>query len=63
MKSSLRMTAWKVFSAACQAIKLARAPGQLAEASRLMEDAFSRYPPLRADYEYLMQLWKKGVAM
>jgi hypothetical protein len=46
-----------------QAIKLARVPGQLAEASRLMEAAFCKHPPLRANHEYQLQLWRKGVVM
>jgi tetratricopeptide (TPR) repeat protein len=50
-------------SLADQAIKLARVPGQLAAASRLMEAAVSKCPAIRAEYEYRLQLWQRGVAM
>ena len=48
---------------ACEAIKRAKIPGQLGEASRLMEEALIKDPALCAEYEYQLQLWRKGVAM
>lgn len=46
-----------------QALKLAKIPGKLMEAADMMEEAFTKCPPLRGQYEYQLKLWRKGVVM
>lgn len=46
-----------------QAIKLAKMPGKLMEAADMMEEAFTKCPPLRDKYEYQLKLWRKGLVM
>lgn len=44
-----------------EAVKLAKMPGKLMEAADLMEEAFTKCPPLRDKYEYRLTLWRKGL--
>lgn len=44
-----------------QAMKLAKNPGKLMEAADMMEEAFTKCPPLRERYEYQLKLWRKGL--
>jgi serine/threonine protein kinase len=44
-----------------RAKKLGRRATQLREAADLMEEAFNKWPELREDYEYQVQLWRKGI--
>lgn len=37
--------------------------GNIGEAADLMEEAFSKYPPLRIQFEDRVQLWRRGIAM
>ena len=46
-----------------EAVRMARDSGQLMKAADLMEEAFNKWPPLREEYEYQVQLWRRGVAM
>jgi serine/threonine-protein kinase len=46
---------------ASQAIKISRRPGKLTEAADMMEEAFNKWPELRSEYEYLVQLWRRGI--
>ena len=46
-----------------QALTTAKRGGSLAEASDLMEEAMSMLPGLREEYEGLLYLWRKGIAM
>jgi serine/threonine-protein kinase len=48
-------------SLADQATKLAKIPGKLMEAADMMEEAFTKCPPLRERYEYQLKLWRKGL--
>lgn len=45
-----------------QAIDLARR-GRLSEAADLMEEACNRWPGLREQYQYQLQLWRRGIMM
>ncbi len=46
-----------------QALKMAKIAGRLMEAADMMEEAFTKCPPLREKYEYRLKLWRKGVVM
>ena len=46
-----------------QAIKLARMQGKLNEAADLMEEALTKSPKLRDQYEGSLKLWRKGIVM
>jgi serine/threonine protein kinase len=46
-----------------QALTLAKQSATLFEAADLMEEAFNRWPNLRADYETQIQLWRRGISM
>ena len=48
---------------ATQAIRLARQGGKLMEAADLMEEACNRWPGLREEHEYRLQLWRRGIVM
>ena len=45
------------------ALSLAQEPGKLNEAADLMEEAINRWPELRAEHEYRLQLWRRGLVM
>jgi serine/threonine-protein kinase len=45
-----------------EALQLAKSVGKLNEAADLMEEAFNKWPRLRADYEYKVTIWRKGIA-
>jgi eukaryotic-like serine/threonine-protein kinase len=45
------------------AIAMSRQLGKLSVAADLMEEAFNKWPNLRKQYEYQLQLWRKGIAM
>jgi serine/threonine-protein kinase len=45
------------------AIAMSRQLGKLSVAADLMEEAFNQWPNLRKQYEYQLQLWRKGIAM
>lgn len=47
---------------AAKAIGLAEYVGYLADAADLMEEAFQKWPDLRAQYEGKVTLWRKGVS-
>lgn len=46
-----------------RAMKLSRQPGKLMEAADMMEEAFTKCPPLCDRYEYNLKLWRKGLVM
>lgn len=46
-----------------QALAYSRVPGKLMEAADLMEEALTKAPLLRGQYEYQLSLWRKGVVM
>ncbi len=46
-----------------RALALASKPGQLGEAADLMEEAINRWPDIRAEHEYRLKLWRRGLAM
>ena len=46
---------------ASKAIELARQPNKLREAADLLEEALNKSQDLRGQYEYRLQLWRKGV--
>jgi eukaryotic-like serine/threonine-protein kinase len=46
-----------------RAVRLARDTGRLSEAANLMEKAFEVWPDLRGQYEFLLSVWRRGVAM
>ena len=46
-----------------QAKILALTPGKLHEAANLLERALEKSPQLRDQYEYQLQLWRKGITM
>lgn len=46
-----------------QALKMAKIAGRLMEAADMMEEAFTKCPPLREKHEYRLKLWRKGVVM
>jgi serine/threonine-protein kinase len=48
---------------ASQALSLARISGRLNEAADLMEEAVRKSMTLREEYEYQIELWRKGVVM
>jgi hypothetical protein len=43
------------------ALKLALNPSTLTRAADVMEDALSRAPHLREQYEYHVRMWRRGV--
>ena len=45
-----------------QAVGMARS-GRVAEAADLMEEACNRWPGLREQYQYQLQLWRRGIVM
>lgn len=46
-----------------RALELAAKPGQLGEAADLMEEAINRWPDIRAEQEYRLRLWRRGLVM
>lgn len=46
-----------------RAVQQARQTGKLNDAADLMEEAFNLWPDLRLEYEYLLQLWRRGLTM
>ncbi len=48
---------------AAQAIRLVHQAGNLMEAADLMEEACNRWPGLREEHEYRLQLWRRGIVM
>jgi len=44
-----------------QAVEISRGTGKLSEAADLLEEAFNKWPDLRADKEYLVKLWRRGI--
>ena len=44
-----------------QALRLSQQAGKLTEAADLMEEAFNKSPSLRAEKEYLVKLWRRGI--
>ncbi len=46
-----------------EALRMARHAKNLHEAADMMEEAFRDYPTLREEYEYRVQLWRRGVMM
>ena len=46
-----------------QALQSARHPAKLMEAADLMEEAFKHLPSLREQYEYRVQVWRRGLTM
>jgi serine/threonine protein kinase len=48
---------------AARAVEQARQTGRLNDAADLMEEAFNQWPDLRVEYEYLLQLWRRGLTM
>jgi serine/threonine-protein kinase len=44
------------------ALQLARSVGKLNDAADLLEEALNKWPRLRADYSYKIQIWRKGIA-
>jgi serine/threonine-protein kinase len=48
---------------ALQAFQVAERDGKLSDATRLLEAAFRKYPALREQYGYRLDLWRRGVAM
>jgi serine/threonine-protein kinase len=47
---------------ASEALGLSQHVGKLPEAADLMEEAFNKWPELRAKYEGLVRLWRNGIA-
>jgi serine/threonine protein kinase len=46
-----------------QAIHLSQRPGKLNEAADVMEEAFNKSPSVRAEKEYLLRLWRRGIVV
>jgi serine/threonine-protein kinase len=46
-----------------EATKLAREAKKLSEAEDLLEEALNKWPALREEYEYRLQLWRRGLTM
>jgi serine/threonine-protein kinase len=46
-----------------EAVSMCRELGNLSAAADLMEEAFNKWPALREQYEYQLQLWRKGILM
>jgi eukaryotic-like serine/threonine-protein kinase len=46
-----------------QALRLAKMAGKLMEAADMMEEAFTKCPPLRDKHEYRLKMWRRGVVM
>lgn len=46
-----------------EALKLSRVPGKLIDAADMMEEAFNKWPALRNEHEYKVQLWRRGICM
>jgi len=46
-----------------KAVELSRKANALGDAADLMEEAFNKWPDLRSQYEYQLQLWRRGVSM
>lgn len=46
-----------------QAVTLSRQPGSLMSAADLLEEAISRVPELREQYESQLKLWRRGICM
>ena len=46
-----------------KAYELVRGSGRLIEAADLLEEAFNKWPPLRAEYETQVKLWRRGIVM
>lgn len=46
-----------------RALAMAANPGQLGEAADLMEEAINRWPEIRAEHEYRLKLWRRGLVM
>jgi serine/threonine-protein kinase len=44
-----------------EAVRCARQARQLPQAAELLEQACQRWPPLRAEYEEQIQLWRRGI--
>ena len=48
---------------ASKALELAKSPASLTLAADMLEEALSRSPPLRDEYESQLRLWRRGVCM
>ncbi|NUO19892.1 serine/threonine protein kinase [bacterium] len=48
---------------ASRALELAKQPGRLTEAADLLEEAITKLPDIRAQYEPLIRLWRRGICM
>ena len=46
-----------------EAMEFSKHPGKLMEAADLLEEAVGLSPDLRGEYEYQIQLWRKGISM
>jgi serine/threonine protein kinase len=46
-----------------QAMQLARQSAKLVEAADLLEEALNEWPDLRAEFEYQLKLWRRGIMM
>ena len=46
-----------------RAVQQARQTGKLNDAADLMEEAFNLWPDMRLEYEYILQLWRRGLTM
>ena len=46
-----------------EAIRLSREVGRLGEAADYLEQTLNRWPSLRAEYEQLLRLWRRGITM
>jgi len=46
-----------------EALEISRQVGRLNEAADLMEEAINRWPDLRGEQEYRLQLWRRGLVM
>lgn len=46
-----------------EAKELARQAGKLTEAADLLEEAMNKWPELREEFEYRLQLWRRGLTM
>lgn len=44
------------------AIHLAREVTRLSEAADLLEEAFNRWPQLRAEYDFKVKIWRRGIS-
>lgn len=44
------------------ALTLSTSPNNLARAADIMEEAFSKYPPLREEFVDLVKLWRRGIS-